>query len=54
MPSPASIQHLVGERDLEPRDGGQDGLIRAAVEAVALGGALSVAFYVLTIFAFLT
>ena len=50
MHSPASIQHLIGERDLETRDG----LIWAAVEAVALGGALSVTFYVLTTFVFLT
>jgi hypothetical protein len=54
MHSPASIQHLIGERDLKPRDGGRDGLIWAAVEAVALGGALSVTFYVLTTFIFLT
>ena len=45
MHSPASIQHLTGE---------QDGLIWAGVEAVALGGALSVAFYFLTTFIFLT
>jgi hypothetical protein len=45
MHSPASIQHLIGERD---------GPIRAAVEAVALGGALGVTFYVLTTFVFLT
>jgi hypothetical protein len=45
MHSPASIQHLIGERD---------GPIGAAVEAVALGGALSVAFCVLTTFVLLT
>ena len=44
MHSPASIQHLIGERD---------GLIWAAIEAVALGGALSVTFYFLTTFIFL-
>jgi hypothetical protein len=45
MHSPASIQHLIGE---------QDGLIWAAVEAVALSGVLSVTFYVLTTSIFLT
>ena len=45
MHSPASIQHLIGERD---------GLIWAAVEAVALGGALSVTFYALATLVFLT
>jgi hypothetical protein len=45
MHSPASIQYLISE---------QDGLIRAAVEAVALGGVLSVTFYVLTTVIFLT
>jgi hypothetical protein len=54
MHSPASIQHLIGERDPETRGGGRDGLVWTAVEAFALGGTLSVAFYVLTTFVFLT
>jgi len=45
MHDPASIQYLLGE---------QDGLIWEAVEAVASGGVLSVTFYVLTTFIFLT